>query len=100
MPGNLLQKSGEILKFYQSGNVGMSKLDEIYPIMDRATDSDGLRLVELVYSWMKQAFREVRGIFSGDSHCGRKKKRFGKRKKVSFGFILEDLGVSCLQGTI
>ena len=81
------ENSQKCLELHHSRDVVILKLDEIYPIMDWATDSDGLRLAELVYSWMKQAFREVRGVFSGDSHCGRKKKRFGKRKKVSFGFI-------------
>ena len=46
--------------YYRHGK----KTDEVYPIMDRAMNSDGLRLAERVYSGMKRAFREVRGVHS------------------------------------
>ena len=46
--------------YYRRGK----KTDEVYQIMDRAMDSDGLRLAEMVCSGMKRAFREVRGVHS------------------------------------
>ena len=78
--------------YYRRGK----KTDEVYQIMDRAMDSDGLRLAEMVCSGMKQAFREVRGLHSQRSALTgwplQKKKNDWKGKKSQFWFCLRGSG--------